>query len=718
MMKTDLTRRAFLQKGSMVIAVTALPGQLFAFNVTSAKADPLETFHPHAFIEIAQNDTVTVWIGQTNLGQGTHTGIAMIVAEELDADWQRVQAKMALAAEPFKDPVWHAQITGGSTSIRHRWDIIRKAGAAARLMLLEAAALQWDIKCSKCRTENGMVIHPDGRKLSYGQLVSRAAKLPVPENPPLKDAKDYGIIGTAINRLDIPDKVHGRTVYGIDIQIPEMCIAVIARPPRFGSQPDTVDTDATMAVQGVLKVITLDAGIAVCATSTYAALQGREKLNIQWSPGSHPQLDDASLALMFNEAMTQLGALAEATGDAPKALADAVVKLSASYALPYVAHATLEPINCTAHVEKDLCRIWIPTQGQTQAQLTAAAITGLPLEKVEVMTTPAGGGFGLRGEVDPVIDAVTLSKAMGRPVKVMWTREDDFAHDYFRPGSVCRIDGGLDNQGRLIAWSQKIAAPSIMTRSMPQYVQNGIDPTSIQGIPDMPYTLPNRQVEYVLMDLPIRTGYWRSVGYSITTYTVETFMDDLAHAAGKDPVKFRLEHMEKDSRPYRTLSLLAEKSGWDSTVPAGRARGIALGTCFGSAAAHMAEVSVDTTTGQVTVHKVVCAIDCGPAVYPDAITAQLEGATVMALSLAFHERVHFSRGGVKTRNFDEYQLLTMPEVPEVEVHIAQSIHAIGGVGEPGIPTVAPAVANAISKATGVRLRELPFNRKKLMKLVG
>ncbi len=545
------------------------------------------------------------------------------------------------------------------------------------------------------------------------KLVKEASKLPVPENPPLKQAKDYRIIGSAKSRLDIPDKVQGKTAYGIDIQVPGMCVAVVARPPAYGARPESYDIEAAMIVKDVLKVVPLENKIAVCAKTTYAALQGREKLNIKWSSGSHPGLNDETLDKIFMDSMDKPGAIAEAKGDTAKALAEAAITLEASYKLPYVAHAALEPINCTAHVEKDRCRVWVPTQGQTAAQHTAAAIAGLPVEKVELMTTPTGGGFGLRGETDPVVDAVSLSMALKRPVKVMWTREDDFANDYFRPGSMSKIKGGLDKQGRLIAWSQKVAAPSVMSRIMPDYVKNGVDPSSVQGIPDMPYTLPNRTVEYVLMELPIPVGFWRSVGYSITTFTVETFMDELAFAAKKDPLEFRLELMAKDSRPFRTLSLLAEKSGWGGTIPHGRARGIALGTCFGSSAAHMAEVSVDKKNGNVTVHRVVCAVDCGPAVYPDGITAQIQGATVMALSLAFHERVSFRGGGVATANFDEYPILTMSEVPEVEVHIADSIHKIGGIGEPGVPTVAPAVANAIFNATGVRLRELPINRQEL-----
>lgn len=713
-MKTDMTRRTFLKNSSLVIAATALSGELSLFNGSLVQAGVDATFKPHAFVEIAADDTVTVWLGQTNLGQGTHTGIAMIMADELDADWDRVQAKMAPAAEPFKHPDWNMQATGGSTSIRVRWVMIRKVGAAARQMLVEAAAKQWNVTAAKCITEKGRVVHPDGRSLSYGKLVEKARKLPVPENPPLKKAKDYRIIGSAKERLDVPDKVAGRTVFGIDFVRPNMCIAAVARPPRFGAIPEAYDADAAMAVKGVLKVVPLKDKIAVCAETTYAALKGREKLGIKWSTGSHPELDDDKLDAWFQDHLEKPGAVAKATGDVEKALIEAAVTLEGAYELPYVAHAQLEPINCTAHVEKDRCRVWAPTQFQTIAQQTAATISGLPAEKVDVMTTPAGGGFGIRGMPDSVVDAVSLSKALDRPVKVMWTREDDFANDYFRPGSVCKIRGGLDKNGKLVAWAQKVASPSIMSGIWPEYVKNGIDFSSVEGITDMPYALPNHLVEYVLMDLPIPVGFWRSVGHSINTFTVETFMDELALAAKKDPVEFRLGLMEKGSRPYRTLSLLAEKANWKAPTNSGRARGIAIGAYYGSSAGHMAEVSVNQK-GIITVHKVVCVIDCGPAVYPDAIVAQMEGGTIMALSTALHEEVHFAGGGVKTANYDDYPILTMSEVPEMEVHIAESKHDIGGVGELPVPTVAPAVANAVFNATGVRLRALPFKRERLIK---
>jgi isoquinoline 1-oxidoreductase subunit beta len=714
-MNTDMTRRSFLKQSSLVIAATAFSGSTGLFNASLVHAASELPFKPHAFLEIAADETITVWVGQTDLGQGTHTGIPMIIADELDADWEKVQARMALAAKPFMDPVWHVQVTGGSTSIRHRWDMLRGVGAAARHMLINAAADKWGIPAKQCVAKDGKVLHPDGKSLSYGQLAEAAGKLPVPDKPTLKDPKDYRIIGTQRDRLDIPDKVKGKTVFGIDFTVPGMCIAVVARPPRYGASFQSYDEKAAMAVKGVIKVLPLEnKRIAVCAETTYAAIRGRDALNTTWSKGSHPDLNDGTIDAQFKEHLEKSGAVAANKGDVKKSLAEATHTIEQSYKVPYLSHAQVEPLNCTAHVEKERCRIWAPTQGQTFAQLTASKITGLPAEKVEVMTTPAGGGFGLRSGTDPVVDSVMLSKALNRPVKVVWTREDDFANDYFRPASQCRIKAGLDANGRLVAWSHKVAAPSVMSRLMPEHVKDGIDPDAVSGTRDMPYVLPNHFVDYVMVNLPIPVGFWRSVGFSVNAFAVESFMDELAHAAKKDPVQFRLDHMEKDSRPYSILSLLAEKGGWNSPVPEGRARGVAVTSCFESFAAHMAEVSVNKK-GHITVHKMVCAIDCGTAVYPDAIRAQAEAGVIMGLSTAFYEKMLFENGGPKTANYDEYPVLTMSDVPEIEVHIAKNNLKPGGVGEPVFPSVAPAVANAIFKATGIRLRELPFRRDVLMK---
>jgi isoquinoline 1-oxidoreductase beta subunit len=711
-MKIVMTRRSFLKKGSLVIAATASSGPLRLFNASPAKAASNHPFKPHAFLEIAADDNVTVWVGQTNLGQGTHTGIPMIIADELDAAWELIQVRPAPAGEAFKDPLWHAQFTGGSTSIRHRWDLLRTVGATARQMLVEAASRQWGISRKKCVTQNGKVIHPDGQAVRYGKLAAAAGKLEIPEKPALKNPKDYKIIGTPRKRLDIPDKVLGRTIYGIDFTLPGMCTAVVARPPFFGASHQSYDEKAAMAIKGVIKVVPVEDRIAVCAETTYAAMQGREALNIQWSKGSLPEMDDAYLDRVYGQHLEKQGATAKSEGDVKTAFEKAATTLEQSYRTNYISHAQVETINCTASVEKDQCKIWAPTQGPTTFQMVAAKLTGLPVEKVEVNILPAGGGFGLRGAASHATDAVLLSKALKRPVKVLYTREDDFANDYFRPASQCRITAGLDKDGGLVGWSHKVAAPSVWSRVMPKMVKNGVCPDAVSGIWDMPYSIPNQLVRYVMVNLPIPVGFWRSVGFSVNTFAVESFMDELAHAAGKDPVQFRLAHMEKGSRPYTLLSLLAEKGGWKRPVPSGRARGVAVNACFESFAAHMAEVSVNKN-GAITVHRMVCAIDCGTAVYPDAIRAQAEGGVVMGLSVALHEKVRFAKGGVKTANYDDYPVLTLSEVPEIEVHIAKSNLNPGGVGEPVLPSVAPAVANAVFKSTGVRLTELPFKRELL-----
>ena len=713
-MEQMMSRRSFLQKSSFVIAATAVSGTVNLFNASPAMAVAQSSFKPHAFLEIANDDTVTVWVGQTNLGQGTHTGIPMIIADELDADWKRVQVKMALAAEPFKDPIWHAQVTGGSTSIRHRWDLLRQVGAAARQMLVAAAADQWGIAPDQCNASEGHVIHPDGKRLSYGALTAAAAKRSVPENPALKAPDAYRIMGTKRDRFDIPDKVMGKTVYGIDFTLPGMAIAVVARPPYYGASPHSFDTDAAMAVKGVIRVVPLENRVAVCADTTWAALKGRDALNIQWSKGNMPDLDDDAIDTIYQDHLKKAGAVAEKRGDVEAGLKRAVHTVAQHYKLAYISHAQVEPINCTVHVERDRCRIWAPTQGQTPFQMTAAQLTNLPPERVEMMTLPAGGGFGLRGEIDPVVDAVLLSKQLDRPIKVMWRREDDFANDCFRPANQSQVTAGVDGEGRITAWSHKIAAQSVMSRLMPQYVQNGIDGDAVSGVKDMPYTIPNFQANYAMVDLPVPVGWWRSVGYSLNVFVVESMMDELAHAAGEDPVQFRRYHMEKGSRIEKILSLLVEKGGWDGPLLKGRARGVAVTNCFESYAAHMAEVSV-ADNGAITVHKMVCAIDCGTAVYPDAIRAQAEAGVVMGMSVAFYEKIRFEKGGVKTSNYSDYPVLTMSEVPEIEVHVAQNHLKAGGVGEPVFPSVAPAIANAVFRATGVRLRELPFNRELLVK---
>jgi isoquinoline 1-oxidoreductase beta subunit len=410
-----LTRRSFLKKTSLVISVGLISGDFTMMNLMEAQAGSNEIFKPHAFLEIATDNTVTIWVGQTNLGQGTHTGIPMVIADELDAAWDSVQVKAAPAAEPFKDPVWKVQATGGSTSIRHRWDMLRKVGAAARQMMKQAAAQKWQIPVEKCQTRDSRVIHPDGMSESYAELAQIAATLPVPENPPLKSLEDYHIIGTQRARFDIPDKVMGKTVYGMDFTLPNMCVAVVARAPFYRARPQSYDTDAAMAVKGVIKVIPLEGRIAVCANTTFAAIRGRDALSIKWSKGSMPDLNDKTMDRIYQDYLNKKGAVAKNSGDAEAVISNASKTVEASFKIPHISHAQVEPINCTAHVEKDGCRIWAPTQGPTVFQMIAANLTGLPVEKIHVEILPAGGGFGLRSEADPLVDAVLLSITASAP---------------------------------------------------------------------------------------------------------------------------------------------------------------------------------------------------------------------------------------------------------------------------------------------------------------
>jgi isoquinoline 1-oxidoreductase beta subunit len=712
-MTKEMTRRRFLKNGCLALAVAAVPGGMALVNVSRALAAD-KTFKPHAFLEIAPDGGITVWVGQTNLGQGTHTCIAMIVADELDADWSRVGVRMALAADVFKDPVWGVQLTAGSTSIRHRWDLLRSVGAAARLMLIRAAAEKWGVDPVKCTAKDSKVLGPDGRSLGYGELVGAAAGQPVPDKPPLKEREDYTIMGTYRQRLDLVGKVQGTARFGLDVKIPDMLIAVMDRPPSYGAKPESFDEKAALAVKGVEKVLRQDDKIAVCATNTYAALKGREALATKWSKGTLPELSDEYIAGLFKSKMAGPGAI-KSRGDADKALSGSATTIEAVYSVPFMAHAQLEPSNCTAFVEKDRCRIWVPIQGQTASVMAAAEVTGLPQDKIELMTTYCGGGFGRRIESDVVAETVALSKAVSRPVKLMWTREDEFGDDVYRPASVCRTQGGLDAKGNLTALRHKIASPSILSRVQPDAVKDGMDSSSIQGLDDMPYKLDDLLVDYALVDLPMRVGWLRSIAYSNNVFPVESFMDELAHKAGRDPIEFRLSMLEPGSRAHRALSLLAEKSGWSTPAPESVGRGVAMTECFETVVAHMAEVTVDRSTGAVTVQRIVGVVDSGMSVYPDALTAQMEGGAIMGLSMAFNEAMHFADGGAQTENYSGYPILSMTQVPKMEFHLADSGAKAGGIGEPSVPSVPPAVANAIFNATGVRLRDLPLDTSKLKK---
>ena len=726
MKNTLITRRSFL-KGSLAatgltIAVTATPLGYRLLN--ASQKDSITGLNPNVWFAITPDNKVTITLGVSEMGQGTHTALAMVVADELEADWNRVQVRQGGARKEFINPIMHAQITVASSSVRGFYDILRKAGASGRAMLVEAAAQQWKVPAKECEAINSVVKHKkSGRSLTYGQLCLKAAGLKVPKDPPLKKESEFRYIGTTIPRLDIPKKVAGKAVFGLDFAVDDMHYAVLARPPAYGAKSISFDQKAAEAVKGVSKIVPTPNGIAVCATSLDAAWKGRDALKVKWDQGTHPGLNSASVEKSLMEGLDKPGSEAFKKGDAQKALSEASKKVNATYFVPYIAHTTMEPMNCTAHVQKDRCDVWAPTQGQTVAQIVASKISGLPPEKVNIHTTYLGGGLGRRARPDFLVEAVIASKVLGKPVKVVWTREEDIKYDAFRAAVSHRIEAGLDSQGQLTGWSHKAVAGSIMKDIAPQGIKNGVDIMSLWGLVDFPgspdnnrimYEIPNLYVEFLISDLPIPVCPWRSVQNGANAFVTESFMDELAHAAGKDPLEFRLNLLKNEMRPRRVLETVAEKAGWGKPLANGNGRGIAQHTCFGTSTAQVAEISVNEKDGTFTVHRVVVAIDCGPTVSPFNIQTQVEGAVTMGLSTALREEVQFANGGVTSANFDTYNPIRMSETPDIEVHIVKSNEKIGGIGEPGLPPTAPALANAIFNATGARVRRIPLTPERVL----
>ncbi len=714
-MNPTISRRSFLKITGLTIGVSLTP---FGYSLMNASAQKEGSFKLDVWFEITPDNLVTVTIPGSEMGQGIRTALPMMVADELEADWKQVRIRQAPAADPFKNPIMHAQITVASAATRGFYEPLRKAGAAGRVMLVKAATQTWKVPEEECVAFNGTVKHKkSNRSLSYGQLSLKAANLEIPKDPPLKNESEFRYIGKPMPRIDIPEKVAGKAVYGLDVNVPDMLYGVIARPPAYGAKPVSYDQKAAEAVKGVVKIVLTPNGIAVCAESLDAAWKGRKALQVKWDGGTHPGISSDSVEKHFREDLDKPGAVATNVGDVKKALGEASKKVEATYFVPPVAHATMEPMNCTAHVQNDRCDIWIPTQGQTGHLMTAAKLTGLPPQKVNVHTTLLGCGLGRRTHQDFLIDAVTTSKAVGKPVKVVWSREEDIKHDAFRITTCQRIEAGLDNQGRLVGWSHKVACPSILKILNPAGIKDGVDIYGLLGIFDYPnspqtshtlYEVPNFYVEQYLSDLPIPAWPWRSVTIAPNTFVMECFMDELAYAAGKDPLEFRLQHLSNNARARRVLQTVAEKAGWGKPVPKGKGRGIAQQCCFGAYVAQVADVSVNEKDGAINVDRIVAAIDCGLAVNPDPVVAQIEGSVIIGVSATLKEQVEFANGGVKTANFDDYKIIRMSEVPEIEVHIVKSSEKIGGIGEPGVPPTAPAIANAVFNATGARIRRLPL----------
>jgi len=715
MMNKPISRRSFLKITGLTIAVSATP---FGYNVINASAQKEGSFKPNVWFEITPNNRITMTMGPSEMGQGTHTALGMVIADELEADWKQVKIMQGPASEAFKNPAMGDQITVASSSVRGFYDPLRKAGAAGRAMLVTTAAQTWKVPEEECTAFNGTVKHKkSNRSLTYGQLCLKAAKLQIPKEPRLKNESEFRYIGKPVPRVDIPEKVSGKAIFGLDVKVPDMLYGVIARPPAYGAKPVSFDQKAAEGVKGVRNVVPTPMGVIVCAETLDAAWKGRNALKVQWDKGTLPQMDNNFIEKTFMEDLDKPGSVAAKVGDAQKALGEAQKKIEATYFVPFVAHTTMEPMNCTAHVQKDRCDVWVPTQAQLVSRMLAAQFAELPPDKVQIHTTLLGCGLGRRAAPDFVIEAVVASKVSGKPVKLVWTREEDIKYDFFRAATCQRIQAGLDSQGRLTGWSHKAIAGSIMKDIDPKGIINGVDIMSLWGLLDFPnaptnnrimYEIPNFYVEFLLSNLPIPVAPWRAVQNGPNAFVIECFVDEAAHAAGKDPLEFRLQHLKNNMRPRRVLETVAEKAGWGKPIAKGQGRGIAQHCCFGSYVAQVAEVSVNQGNGGVKVNRIVAAVDCGPFVNPDTIKAQIEGGIIEALSTTLKEEVMFANGGVKSENFDDYKIIRMSEIPEIEIHIVKSKEAIGGIGEPGVPPLAPAVANAVFNATGARIRRIPL----------
>jgi isoquinoline 1-oxidoreductase beta subunit len=721
----DPSRREFLRA-----ALAAGAGLTLAvsFGGCGAESPPPvggASFAPDAWIRIGSDDLVTVLVDRSEMGQGVSTALPMLVAEELDADWSRVRYEFAPAHEAYYNHVVGGmQLTGGSSSVRAAWLPLREAAARARSMLVSAAAAQWKVPAKDCTTDRGEVIAPDGRRVRYGAVAVAAAALPVPLEVSLKEPRQFRLIGTPVPRLDLPDQVTGRTGFGIDAMPEGVLVAVVVRCPVFGGTLRSYDDRAARAVAGVRDVIRIPSGVAVVADGYHAARAGRAALTVNWDEGALATLDDTAIAVRLETLGREPGKVARSEGTAGAPLPPGARELEAVYEVPFLAHATMEPMNCTAHVRDGAVTVWAPTQFQAGPRLmgggargVAARAAGVPISRATIHTTHLGGGFGRRAESDFVAEACHVSRAVGAPVKVIWSREDDIRHDQYRPAARHQLRGVLAGDGAPLIWRHQVVCPSIIARFLPDWLpdfvaylggplKGGVDGNAIEGAAQVPYAFPNLEVAYTRAELGIPVGFWRSVAHSHTAFAIECFIDELAAMARVDPVEFRRRLLPDLPRARAVLDLAVERAGWQAPLPAGRGRGIALHQSFETWVAQVAEVSVEA--GQVRVHRVVCAVDCGQVVNPDTVVAQMEGSIVYGLSAALKGRIHIAGGRVRESGFADYPILTMREMPVIEVHLVPGSMPPGGVGEPGTPPIAPAVANALFGVTGQRIRRLPI----------
>ena len=707
------SRRAFLKAaaiagGGLVIG-SMIPAARGATTKAASELGP--------FIRILPDNTVTVIIKHLDKGQGVTTGLPTIVAEEMDAAWSQMATEFAPAdASRYANLLFGVQGTGGSTSIANSWDQLRNAAAAARRMLVQAAAQEWAVEPSEVRVADGQISGPAGQSASFGELAEKAATVPIPSDIQPKSASEYRLIGTGkTRRLDTPAKTDGSAVFTIDVSRPGQWIAVVAHAPRFGAKVASVDSAAAKAIAGVHDVVQIPRGVAVLADSYYTAAQARSTLNIQWDESAAETRSTDTLEDAFRSALGGNGRVARNQGNATAAIEGADKTISAEFVFPYLAHAAMEPMDCVVELKNGTCEIWTGSQLQTVDQQVAAAVAGVTPDKVVIHTLFAGGSFGRRAvpDSDYVAEAVSIAKAIGgkAPVKLLWSREDDMTGGRYRPMSVHRLEGALDNNGKIVAWHHRMAMQSVLAGTpFAAMIQDGIDSSSVEGARGLPYSIDNIQVELHDMESAVPVLWWRSVGHTHNGFATEVFFDRLAHAAGTDPLEMRRSLLQGHPRHLAVLDLAAEKAGWGGALKKGQGRGIAVHESFGSLVAEVVDVTIGED-GALSVDKVTCAVDCGVAVNPDIIAAQMEGGIGYALSAALREAITLTDGKVDQKNFDKYQVLRMKDMPEVAVHILPSENAPTGVGEPGVPPLAPALANAIYAATGKEVNRLPMGTK-------
>ncbi len=710
--RKGIARRQFL-KFSVAASGGLLVGFYFPGIGSQASAqDSAQTFMPNAFVRIGTDERITVIVNHSEMGQGVYTSLPMLLAEELDADWAKVGFESAPVDPKYNHPVFGMQMTGGSSSVWSGMEQFRQAGAAARAMLVTAAAQRWNIDPASCRTESGAVFDSSNRKLTYGQLAADAAKLPPPAKVELKDPKNFKLIRKPIKRLDTPVKLNGKAIFGLDVNLPGMLTSVVARPPIFGAKVKSVDDSKARSMPGVRKIAQVPSGVAVIADTFWQAKVARDALRVEWDEGAMQSFSTSQMMQQYREKAKLPGASVRKEGDTSAALAGAAKKIEAVYEVPYLSHLMMEPLNCVVDLRQDSCEVWTGSQFQTIDRANAAKTAGLPNEKVQLHTTFLGGGFGRRAtpQSDFVVEAVHVAKAIGPPakVKVVWTREDDMQGGWYRPAFLHALEGGVDAKGNAVSFKSRSVGQSIMKGTPFEAMMGGkpYDPASVEGIDDLPYAIPNITVESHGPDINVPVQWLRSVGHSHTAFAVECFMDELATLAQKDPYQFRRDLLLKQPRYLGVLDLAAQKSGWGKPLPKGMGRGIAVHFAFGSYLAHVAEVSV--TDGKIKVHRMVCAVDCGQYVNPGIIAGQIEGGAIFGASAALFQELTFENGRLQQTNFNTFPVMRMNECPEIETYIVESNEKSGGIGEPGVPCAAPAIANALFAATGKRIRRLPM----------